>query len=115
MPLSAFNLNYLDKIFDGNRKSVIEVIALFVEELPGAKENLKIAIEKKDAVATRKAAHKIKSSLRALGAEKLADIAANIETSSEKNFYEVSDLSKKFHELLPELERQLHEFLTEEK
>jgi HPt (histidine-containing phosphotransfer) domain-containing protein len=115
MPVPAFNLDYLKEIFGNNYQSVAEVIGLFLEELPTAKETLDNTIVRKDKTATRKAAHKIKSSLRAIGANELADIAADIENLSEDNWDKIPELLKSFQNKLPELENQLRLYLLKNK
>jgi len=115
MPNSTFNLDYLNEIFNGNRKSVTEVITLFVEELPVAKEKLNAAIRSKNSNETKKAAHKIKSSLRAIGSHELAGLAANIEVLSDGGQEKIAEQWQSFQQKLPKLENELLLFLAKNK
>jgi len=115
MPNPSFNLDYLNEIFNGNQQNVTEVIALFVEELPVVKEKLNSAIQAQNINETRKAAHKIKSSLRAIGSHELAELAADIEVLSEGGQEKITGKWQSFQQKLPGLENELLLFLTKNK
>ena len=115
MPNPAYNLNYLNEIFEGNSKSVKEVVEIFLGELPESKELMQASINKKDRENLRRVVHKLKSSLKTIGAYELAGIAAQIENKAEINFKEVEKLTNNFQRLLPDLESQLTEYLKEQK
>jgi HPt (histidine-containing phosphotransfer) domain-containing protein len=115
MPAQIFNLDYLYEVFEGNKASIIEVVELFIKELPVATKALNTAAKSKDKEEIRKSAHKIKSSLRAVGAKELADIAAKMEHACDKNFNEIPGLLNKFNEMLPELQNELTDYLSANK
>jgi HPt (histidine-containing phosphotransfer) domain-containing protein len=112
MTALQFNLDYLKDIFNGNEKSVAEVVKLFLDELPDSVNQLKYAYEENDMQAFRRAAHKLKSSLRAIGADSLGQSAAHMEINSENGVAAISTYWNEFQKELPELEKQLREYLS---
>ncbi len=64
---------------DGDNSYLIDIMALYIEEMPGYVQELKAAIESGDRKAVRDQAHKMKSPVGLFGANELKSILQSIE------------------------------------
>lgn len=108
-----YNLEYLQEIGSGNIAFVKSVIELFLKESPENISNLNNAVNGKDYAAAKQHAHKLKSSLRALGAEVPATISAEIEAAAlAKNNDALKALINKLNPALQELTNSLNAYIA---
>jgi CheY-like chemotaxis protein/HPt (histidine-containing phosphotransfer) domain-containing protein len=69
------------RVFRDDYPEIVEqLVDLFVDSTPPLLEDLRDALERGDAEAGRRAAHKLKGSCQNIGASRLAELAARIET-----------------------------------
>lgn len=78
---SLYNLSYLNTVSGGSEEFISDIISTFVDKTPGMLEELKEANESKNWKEVGNCAHKLKPSFILLGAEKLKDIALEIEVN----------------------------------
>jgi HPt (histidine-containing phosphotransfer) domain-containing protein len=107
-----YNFDYLNNIFNGNTKEIASVVTLFLQQLPEAMRQLEQAKELREPEKLRRAAHKIKSSLRAIGADALGNLAARIEIQSDNDEKIIDSLCEQLLNELPILEKQLKQYLA---
>lgn len=77
------NLTYLYEIADDDADFVKEMITDYVAQVPEQFHELKRVFTERDYEQTRFLAHKIKSSFQFMGAQKLVELAYNIEKVSQ--------------------------------
>ncbi len=82
--MTSLNPNTLDELRalggEDDPEFLATVIAQFLEDLPRHTTNIHAALEQADATALQKSAHALKGSAKAIGAEKLAALAFQLET-----------------------------------
>ena len=110
---SSFNLDYLNEIGSGNNEFIKSVINLFLESTPVQMNNLALGIQDKNFVVIKANAHKLKSSFRAVGAEKSADIVADIEAASmDNNIAIINDVFRELEINFKELTNSLSQHIA---
>lgn len=111
MSAPLFKFDYLRSVFEGNEKQVSEVIELFLSELPEITQQLSETWKQKKRQEFRRAAHKLKSSLRTIGCDMLADLALQLELHAEEEETVVLPFFQQLSDSLPYLETQLRAHL----
>jgi signal transduction histidine kinase/DNA-binding NarL/FixJ family response regulator len=99
------------KRLDGDTDLYRKFCGMFLNEIPGIKEKLRLALSKGDSAALRKHAHYLKGSAAMIGAEHITHYAAHLEMASRED----KDMEKAAH-LLAQVETglaQLEMVLTE--
>jgi HPt (histidine-containing phosphotransfer) domain-containing protein len=105
----VFNLDYLREISSDNDAFVNSIISLFLKDLPHSISLINDAIKEKDFKSLKLHAHKLKSSLRALGANNIAEICAAIEAEAlAENSNNAIALKEKLETLLEDLTKSLY-------
>lgn len=103
-----FRLDYLKEIGSGNADFIKSIIEMYIEDAPKNLSAIKDALQIKDYKAVKLHAHKLKSSSRALHAEVLALIAADIEVVAlNNNDVEIAALINKLEQPLQDLTKAL--------
>lgn len=106
-----YSLNYLKEIGKGNDVFVQSVISLFLKDSPKSFSLINEAIQQKDFKSLKLHAHKLKSSLRALGADDMAEICAAIEIEAlAENIENAVILREKLESGLKELTKSLNAY-----
>ena len=81
----------LKSIFGDDDDTFVEILKEFVEPSSANAEEIEIAYQERSADGVSKAAHKLKSSSRSIGANELADICQTLEAAGKKEDWEVID------------------------
>jgi len=76
---SVINLAAALALLDGDRELFDELVSVFLQECPSQLASVRDAIERQDPNSVRRAAHLLKGSVGAFGANPAADIAARME------------------------------------
>ncbi len=72
MNCQSIDLDYLNEMSGGDRELIIEMIDIFISEVPGYLSHMNESLRKKDWNALEKFAHKAKASASIMGLNKLA-------------------------------------------
>jgi HPt (histidine-containing phosphotransfer) domain-containing protein len=108
-----FKLDYLKEIGSNNVDFIKSIIEMYIEDAPKNIIAIKTSLQEKNFNAIKLNAHKLKSSSRALGAESLALIAANIEAATlNSNDAEITELIKELEQPLQDLTKSLSAHLA---
>ena len=78
------NLDHLKKNLKGNNELILEMIDIFVKEMPVALQNMKDDFKNREWKALGKEAHKMKSSVIYFGIDKMMGLLERIEEHAEK-------------------------------
>jgi two-component system sensor histidine kinase/response regulator len=78
-PVEAINIEAALDQLDGDRALLLELVELFLEELPTLMTRLRVSIQNNDSVNVAQAAHKLKGSVAVFGATKLAALLGQLE------------------------------------
>lgn len=73
------NHNYLNEITGGDEEFIAELLSDFLAQTPGLINQIERAVAAGDGAALGAAAHALKGSARAIGADEFASIAAELE------------------------------------
>ncbi|MBN1987957.1 MAG: Hpt domain-containing protein [Bacteroidales bacterium] len=68
----VIDLNYLKEMSEGSNELMVELISMFLKQVPLFQEQLKMLHETKEFITLGKLAHKIKSSVAMMGMNELA-------------------------------------------
>ena len=92
------NLSYLNKISNGNKEFIIELIDMFFEQIPEYQKLLQNFYDKEDWLNIGRIAHKAKSSILMMGLNELASKLKRLEENAKesKNINEYSEIIAKF-------------------
>lgn len=111
MPEQALEETVLEALLadlGGAREPVEDLIQTYLNEAPGALDNLKTALTKSAPAELARAAHSLKSSSRLLGASYLAFVAQELETQSKSgNLVGASEKVQTILTLFPQVETRL--------
>ena len=83
-PVEGLDLGYLQSLADGDEQFISEVLTLFVNETPDALRQMVSYIKTGNYTLLKINAHKIKSTLKLLGNDTLANMAQEIENYSQQ-------------------------------
>ncbi len=75
----AIELSALTSVFGDDRGTVSEILAEFIESARQIVADIEVGLQAQDSAAIAAAAHKLKSSARAVGAPQVAELAFNLE------------------------------------
>lgn len=91
-------LKHLHKVMNGNKKAMMEMIDIFLKQLPDSIRKMEIAVEKKDWHRVHFEAHKVKSTIGIIGLTKLQKtiLTINESTRERKNLNQVPLLFEQF-------------------
>jgi HPt (histidine-containing phosphotransfer) domain-containing protein len=79
------------ELLDGDKELLIECFDEFLSDMPQTLAEIQNAIEQKNALNLDEAAHKLKGSLRYMGAAQAADVAYQLEIMGKEQNLELSD------------------------
>ena len=98
------NLKHLKELADGSNEFIIEMISLFIEDMPGDLEKMEIYLRNKDWQALRKVAHKIKPSIMYVGLTEIESLVKETEdyAANEKNLDELPEMLMKIKQICNE-------------
>lgn len=109
-----FDAGYLTAIGGENKKFIHDVIKIFLEESAKTLQQLQLNIEQYQPQDIKQTAHKLKSSLHAIGEKNVAQIAETIEKASiEKDEAYIVEQFTYLKAGYEELKENIKEFLTE--
>jgi PAS domain S-box-containing protein len=95
---------------EADRKFYVELLDIFINELPIALNNLEIALKEKDAKKLQFVSHKLKGSSITLGIDNITGVTVKLEEAAKKNDFSVEtenlavELMSKFEKIINELE-----------
>jgi histidine phosphotransfer protein HptB len=100
---SAFDIDWqqLNQLSEGNSEFELELLQMFIEDLPTYIEEIKVALNREDLVTVNRLAHQIKGSSGNLGAKKLQNLGADLEKMAQE------DNAELIKNTIPKLERGL--------
>ncbi|MFO7828963.1 MAG: Hpt domain-containing protein [Bacteroidales bacterium] len=92
------NLSYLKSISDGNNAFILELIDMFIDQVPEYQEMLQDLMNKKDWNNLARTAHKAKSAILMVGMDELAADLKKLEENAkvEKKINEYQEIITKF-------------------
>ena len=91
-------LKHLHKVMNGNKKAMIEMIDIFLKQLPDSTRKMETAVEKRDWHRVHFEAHKVKSTIGIIGLTKLQKtiLTINENTREHKNLNQIPQLFEEF-------------------
>ncbi len=91
-------LKHLHKVMNGNKKAMVEMIDIFLKQLPDSTRKMEVAVEKNDWHRVHFEAHKVKSTIGIIGLVKLQKtiLTINENTRERKNLNQVPQLFEEF-------------------
>ena len=114
-PELKINMNYLSELSAGNTNFELEMIQLFLKQIPDELQNIEHAIEFNDIQKLRDLCHKVKSSFDIFGLQKASDLLGqlSIDTVNGKDktelFKQLNHMRSKLDAFYPELENKIIE------
>jgi HPt (histidine-containing phosphotransfer) domain-containing protein len=108
-------MNYLSELSAGNTNFELEMIQLFLKQIPDELQNIEHAIEFNDIQKLRDLCHKVKSSFDIFGLQKASDLLGqlSIDTVNGKDktelFKQLNHMRSKLDAFYPELENKIIE------
>ena len=98
--LPGINIDALEKFTEGDKELTIQVMEIFLRQVPEAIQKIEKSIGSKDWKEVFNQAHKIKSSLSVFGLNELREIAFQIESNArdESNTSEINNLFDSFRQ-----------------
>ncbi|BCW97153.1 MAG: Hpt domain-containing protein [Fimbriimonadales bacterium] len=107
------NHDYLNEITGGDSEFIAEILDDFVSQTPELMEQIAIALAQGDAAAVGRAAHTLKGSARAVGADAFAAIAFELEQAGKQgNLTDAPEAMHRLQDYWQSLEAYLHEQLA---
>lgn len=85
MDHKIINLDYLNEMSGGDRNMILEMISIYIMEVPGYVSRMQEYLECGNTEALGKLAHKAKASASIMGATKLAEDLRELEKITEDN------------------------------
>lgn len=96
---------------EADRKFYVELLDIFINELPIALKNLEIALKEKDAKKLQFVSHKLKGSSITLGIDHITGVTIKLEEAAKKNDFS-SETENLAGELMNKFEKIIHELET---
>ena len=92
------NLPHLNKVMNGNKKAMVEMIDIFLKQLPDTTKKIENLLQSRDWKKIHFEAHKLKSTIGIIGLEQLLKLILDINeyTRERKNLHLVPQLFKDF-------------------
>lgn len=108
--MNSIDLNTFNSLKESTGADFIqELITTFLEDAPLQIQQMKEALQKKDAEAFRRAAHTVKSNAATFGATELANIARELENMGRENNLEIGNKLQIMEEAFYQAKNQLNE------
>lgn len=73
------NLDFLSKTVNGNKKVILDIMNVFLEQLPGDMLSINDAVKKSDPLAVKRQCHKMKSSVSIMGMQVFVNLLDEME------------------------------------
>jgi PAS domain S-box-containing protein len=108
----ALDFSYLREISGGSEEFMREMVVKFLEQTPDRLQELKAAIEARNAAEVKRVGHRIKPTFAYMGAEKTRADLEWIERSAERGV-DIDEIAERFavvEEAYPNIEKQLRNF-----
>ena len=107
------NYDYLNEITGGDAEFIAELLGDFVSQTPALMEQIATALAQGDAATVGAAAHTLKGSARAVGADEFAAIALELEQAGKQgNLADAPDTLQRLQTYWQSLEAYLQERLA---
>jgi HPt (histidine-containing phosphotransfer) domain-containing protein len=97
------DLDYLRQISNGSNEFVLQMIAVFTEEIPGEIENLEKHLANQDWKSLRATAHKMKPSYSFMGVKELEELVHSVEEFTDEKKAELPGMIKSIREITKEV------------
>ena len=112
--LRLCNLDYLYQLSDGSPDFVLEMIQMFVSQVPPAIQEMKLAFPEKDWVKIKNIAHRLKPSPGFIGVQEMSGIFQSIEKNSSDIINEaiIEEMIIKAEKMTDRVVKELEEELT---
>jgi HPt (histidine-containing phosphotransfer) domain-containing protein len=103
------DLDYLKQISNGSNEFIYQMISVFMEEIPNEIKNMEKHLEKKDWMALKATAHKMKPSFSFMGVKELEESIHDIEQNcaEEKNLDQLPGLIERIKTMTEDVIREL--------
>ena len=114
-PALKINMNYLNELSAGNSDFELEMIQLFLKQIPEELQNMANAIEINDIQKIRDLCHKLKSSFDIFGLQNISELLGKLSTDTvngkDKNelLKQVDNMQNMLEAFYPELENKIKE------
>lgn len=110
------NLDFLQEMAGGDLGFVTEILEIFTSDAPLTLDSIRTGIHEKDFCSIKTSVHKLKSSLKILGEDRLVDLAqcleedAENENASEEFLLRIAKLEKSVEQLVKDAHWQIKYF-----
>lgn len=81
------DLSYLEDITGGDKEMMLEMLNLFIEDIPSQVEKIREAVEKKNMKTLRAESHKLKPTLQYVGLNEMYEVIKRLEAIGKSNEY----------------------------
>ena len=102
------NLDFLQEMAGGDNEFVIEILEIFLDDAPTTLESIRNGMIESDFSSVKTSVHKLKSSIKVLGEDKLADFAQIVEQEAE-----VNNESEEFKMKIAKLEKSVEQLIKD--
>lgn len=102
-----FDISYLNQVFQGNKELIIQIVKLFLKQVPEYVRMMEIHLNEGDYHAIHPLAHKSKSSSSMLGLSTIERLLIDIELTAKSGRYD--SLPEKIHMLREQLNLSVSE------
>lgn len=108
------NLDLLSRTVNGNKKVIVEIMNVFLEQLPGDIAAINEAVEKTDFLAVKRQCHKMKSSVAIMGMDVLVTLLEEMETLGNKaeNMERIEELCSQVNNLAEKAIQEVKEEIS---
>ncbi|MFV1883172.1 MAG: Hpt domain-containing protein [Balneola sp.] len=96
------DLSYLEDITGGDKEMMLEMLNLFLEDIPSQVELIKTAVEEKNLKAVGTESHKLKPALQYVGFNEMYELVKELEIIGKSG-----DKHEEAKKIMPALEEQL--------
>lgn len=102
------NLDFLQEMAGGDNEFVIEILEIFLDDAPSTLVSINKGMKEADFSSVKTSVHKLKSSIKVLGEDKLAEFAQLVEQESETN-----NESEEFRLKVTKLEKSVEQLIKD--
>ncbi|MEX0813114.1 MAG: Hpt domain-containing protein [Chitinophagales bacterium] len=106
--LPKLNLNFLKEMSGGDSQFVIEILEIFISDAPLTLKSINSELAHSDIESVKISVHKLKSSIKVLGVDALAELAQQLENEAGKG-----KVSKDFKLKITKLEKCIEALVKE--
>ena len=109
------NLKHLEEISDGSNEFIIEMLTLFIEEMPAELDKIDLHLQNKDWKSLKQVIHKIKSSITCVGLKEIESTVKDAEdyATNETNLEKLPGMVLKIKQICNEAIGELTIYLKE--